>query len=244
MGTGDEVMFFVAPTEPTVIKQLIEPDGVVSLLPEKYGCDVLWFVGKQRWGVQRKELKDFIQSVGDGRLSKEIAQMRCADLGMCMVLIEGKINWSTEGELIWNTRGQVITRSQWRGMLWSIRNEGVHIDFTKDKQDTVEYIRMLGKWSAKEKHVSIMRRPGPANYWGSASNVDYAVHVLQGFDGIGLDRAKAIVQHFGGLPLSWDVSETDLSRVKGIGKVLAKKLVSALEKLDNTTVQGDSNAVE
>jgi ERCC4-type nuclease len=224
--------FIVAPTEPAQFKQLaIDTGGAVTLLPEKMGCDAIWRVRENWWGVQRKELKDFIQSVGDGRLAKEIAQMRSYSLPLPLVLIEGRIRWDTEDRLVWNARGQMITRSQFRGMLWSIRDEGVHIDFTSNVSDTVEYVSMYGRWSEKEKHTSIMRRPSPGNYWGTVSNEDYAVHLLQGFDGVGLDRAKAIVQHFGGVPLQWSVSEKELTRVPGIGKVLAKRLYTALEQV-------------
>lgn len=233
-------LFIVAPTEPPTIKTLIGSDGVVSMLPEHHGCDVVWYVRGVMWGVQRKELKDFIQSVGDGRLAKEIAQMKASGIPMPMVLIEGKVQWNNDDTLKWNSRGQTFTKAQWRGILWSIRSEGIHIDFTSSMLDTVEYIQTLARWSEKDKHQSIMRRPTPGNYWGKATNEDYAVHLLQGFDGVGIDRAKAIVRHFGGVPLDWTVTEKELMQVPGLGKVLAQRLLAALvrtqpEEMSNGT---------
>jgi len=63
----------VAPTEPMTLKAL----GTVSLVPEDYGSDFLWaspVFGLV--GVQRKEASDFVASVMDGRLDKELAQMK------------------------------------------------------------------------------------------------------------------------------------------------------------------------
>lgn len=181
------------------------------------------------WGVQRKELKDLIASVGDGRLAKEVVQMRAAGVPIPMVIVEGSIRFDTAGNLVWNSWGQTFTKNQWRGMLWSLMNEGVHIEYTKDVQETVEFIQTYGRWTLKAKHSSMMRRPGPFSPWGKVTNEDYAVHLLQGFDGLGTDRAKAIVKHFGKVPLAWTVTERELMEVPGIGKTLARKMLEALE---------------
>ncbi|GAJ12504.1 unnamed protein product [marine sediment metagenome] len=55
-------------------------------------------------------------------------------------------------------------------------------------------------------------------------------YILSGFPGIGPERARAIIECFGILPLRWTVDEKQLSRVEGIGKVTARKLISALAK--------------
>lgn len=223
-----DVIFFVAPTERNELKNLIGNTGDISMLPERLGCDVAWRAHGEWWGVQRKELKDLIQSIGDGRLAREIAQMK--HLPLPMILIEGKIHFDAQDNLMWNSRGQTITREQWRKILLSIRDHGIHVDFTQNSLDTSQYVSMLAKWSTKGKHQSLIRRPGPVNYWGKTTNVDFAHHLLQGFDGIGLDRAKAIVDHFGGVPLEWTCTEKELVAVPGLGKITAKKLIEALER--------------
>jgi hypothetical protein len=37
------------------------------------------------------------------------------------------------------------------------------------------------------------------------------------------------VKHFGGVPISWDVTEVQLREVKGIGPTLARKMIKALD---------------
>lgn len=224
-----EIEFYVAPTEPTKLKAIATQ---VSLLPERFGCDVVWY-GKQNgedqlWGVQRKELKDFLASVQDGRLAKEVAQMRASGIPIPLIVIEGKVQFDTGGTLVWNSWGQQYTRAQFKGMLWSLMAEGARIEYTKDINETVEFVKMYALWTSKAKHSSMMRRPTAFSPWGTASNEDWAVHLLQGFEVLGTDRAKAIINHFKGVPLRWTVTREQLMQVPGIGKVIATKLMEAL----------------
>jgi len=223
----------VAPTEPPKLKAIA---AQVSLLPERYGCDVIWW-GKHdlgngpedvMWGVQRKELKDFIASVQDGRLAKEIGQIRASGIPIPTVIVEGKIRWTTDGKLIWNSFGQEITHAQWNGMLWSLQREGLHVTHTTSLDETIEYVQLYSRWSSKTKHTSLMRRPTAFNAFGNAGNEDWAIHLLQGFQPLGVDRAKAIIKHFKGVPLQWTVTKEQLMEVPGIGAKIAKELIEAL----------------
>jgi len=225
----EPIEFYVAPTEP---KQLKAIAAQVTLLPEKYGCDVCWW-GKHdgedaMWGVQRKELRDLIASVGDGRLAKEVAQMRAGGIPIPIIIIEGKIQFDNNGNLQWNSWGQEFTRAQFKGMLWSLMYQGARIEYTRDVVETVELVKMFAHWSVKAKHTSMMKRPTAFSPWGKASNDDWAVHLLQGFEVLGIERAKAVIKHFGGVPLQWTVTEEQLMEVPGIGKGIAAKLIEAL----------------
>lgn len=223
--------FIVAPTEPAALKALAEEGGAISLLPERHGCDVAWYVKGQLWGVQRKEVKDFIASVQDGRLWKEIIQMTTSQIPMPLVLVEGKVQFDNQGNLMNYSYGKPIKDTQWLGMLWSVRQRGVHIDFTSSAVDTAKYISTLARWSEKGAHDSLARRVGARSPWGSVTNEDYGVHLLQSFDGVGVDKARAIYRHFGGVPLEWTVDAKELTRVAGVGKVLAERLIKAMEKV-------------
>ncbi len=225
----NEVELFVAPTEPRQLKAIAT---TVSLLPEKFGCDVVWW-GKhhgedQMWGVQRKELKDLLASIQDGRISKELAQMRAGGIPLPIIVIEGKVQFDSNGNLMWNSWGKDWTRAQFKGMLWSLMNEGAHIDYTKDIGETVDLVKMFAQWSQKAKHGSAMKRPTAFNPWGHATNEDWAVHLLQGFDVLGIERAKAVIKHFGKVPLQWEVTVEQLMEVPGVGKKIAEGLINAL----------------
>lgn len=236
-GKGDEhtTTVFVAPTERhPAIKKL---GTKISTLPEQYGCDILWRAQHQWWGVQRKEIKDFIASIVDGRLAKELGQMR-GHVALPLVVIEGRLRWSTDDVLIENRYGQTINRQQFNGMLFSITAEGANVFFTEDTEHTAQLTKHLILWSQKESHNTMQRRPGPqqASAWGKASNHDWARHLLQGFPGIGNGVADAIIKHFGRVPLTWDVTVSELIKVPGVGKVRARQLLEALETKADTDV--------
>lgn len=213
----------IAPTEPTEIKRL----GASSSVPESYGVDIFWHAKPiGLCGVQRKELTDFIASMQDGRLAKEVVQMQNLDLKA--VIVEGKGRWTRDGELLHNWSR--CTRRQLRGFLWSMRSEGVWVETTDSVEDTVKTVAWLKAWTEKGDHSSLKSRSGPKrSSWGHVSERSYAIHLLSSFQGVGPKTAEAILDHFGGVPLSWDVTEEELIQVDGVGKLTAKRLVKALE---------------
>ena len=219
--------FILAPTErhPALLALVAGEAGTVSMLPEKYGCDVAWRAQDEWWGVQRKEIADFIASIQDGRLAREVAMMK--HLPMRIVVIEGRIQWTTDGELLIGKRATRVTKMQFLGMQWSLQGLGVNVAFTESAYGTAEYIEGLAKWSTKARHSSIMRRPGPVAIWGTVNDEDWALHLLQSFDGLGMEKCKAILKHFGGVPMDWSVTEKEMMEVPGIGKVLARRLMQA-----------------
>lgn len=221
---------FIAPTEPKELKAI----GTVALLPETYGVDVLFAARAQWFGVQRKELSDLIASVHDGRLGKEVSQMK--RLAQGMLLVEGRPQWTDDGELISNGLGYRWTKAQHRGLLWSVRSKGVWVDSTDNLRDTIAIVQMFESWMRKTKHVSLDRRPGPVSYYGKPDDHDYACHLVQGLPGVSETLAKRIVEKYG-VPFGWKISQDDLQSIQGIGKVKAAQLWAALE-LEGSTTDG------
>lgn len=220
----------IAPTEPLPIRAL----GRTSSLPEKRGVDVLFAAKGRMVGVQRKEIHDLVASVHDGRLHREAQIMRgCLDagpgrLGIAVLVVEGRFTWTVDGE--WVENGYRWSRRQHRGLMWSVRSKGIWVEYTSNAAETADLCRDLELWAAKDRHSSLDRRPGPVGMWGKATTREYALHVLQGFEGVGVELAGRIVDHFGRLPVGWLVTAADLEEVPGIGKVKAKRLIDALEQ--------------
>lgn len=213
----------VAPSEPRTIKLL----GQVSSLPEKRGADLIFPAHSTLVCVQRKEISDLIASVQDGRLAKEIQQLRSA--GLAVLIIEGRLRWSSEGLLMNRDYGQPWTRTAHRNLLRSVQQQGVWVDSSEDVADTVSAVLELQEWVLKPKHQSLLRRPGPISPWGKAGNEDWEAWLLQGLDGVGPELAARIVKKFGGAPLQWRVTEKELMEVDGIGPKKARQMVGALE---------------
>lgn len=213
----------ISPTEPVELRAI----GTTTLLPEKFGADVAWAM-KGGWvGVQRKEVKDFIASIGDGRIGQQVSQMQA--LQHAHLIIEGRVTWTTEGEMV-NASGfgRPLTRAQWRGVVWSIQARGVHVGYTDSLADTILFIRQLEAWLKKERHTSLSKRDAVYAPWGKPGNRDFQRHVLMGFPGVGVELADRIIDKFGGIPISWSVTEQELLLVEGIGRKKAQMLLTAL----------------
>jgi ERCC4-type nuclease len=220
-----DVPIFISSTEPEDFRKHF-PGHKSSTLPERYGCDVAWPVGGVWWGVQRKELRDFVASVQDGRLGKELGQMR--SLPFPVVVLEGEARF--QGGFLDLGYRKPLTKKQWLGMQFGVMGQGVQIIKTRDKRETAEIVKLLLEWSLKGKHGSVMTRPGPTHAWGKADNRAYQEHFLMGIPGVGLDLAKRILDRFGGIPMSWKVSEDALMEIDGIGAVKAKAIYDTLPR--------------
>lgn len=217
---------FVSPAEPERLRR----DRKVSSLCEQRGADFL-FVAHGQWvGIQRKEIQDFIASLGDGRLQKELAQLQSCHHRI--LILEGKVSWTTEGEMLGKGYGRTWTRKQWRGVLWGIRNYGVWVDFTDNLSDTDITLTWIEQYFTKDNHNSLTRRPGPVSLWGQPSNEDYQRHLVMGLPGVGPELADRIVRTFNGVPFGWRITKEDLLQVDGIGKKKAETIYNCILSLE------------
>lgn len=210
----------ISPTEPALLKDI----GRVSSTPEQYGVDFLWPSHAGLVGVQRKEIKDLIASLRDGRLAKEMGQWGRLDI--VILIVEGRMQWSTEGYLL-STRQ--FTKTQLLGVLFSVQMTGAWCLQTETMGDTALYVKSLETWLSKDRHGSLRTRPKAQGSWGAADNREWGIHLLQSFSGIGNGVAGNIYDYFGGVPLKWTCTEGELMDVKGVGRLRAMKMMEALD---------------
>lgn len=203
--------------------------GTVSSLPEKWGCDVLIRTNRLWVGVQRKAIPDFIASIMDGRLAKEVQQMAaCGRLDIKCLLIEGEPQFTTDGVYMGSGYGSQFTMAQFRGVLWSARERGLWVDFTKSITETRVWLKMMEQWAGKDKHAALDRRPAAFGAWGKPDSREFGIHLLQGLPNVGPELAARIFDHYGGVPWTWAVTAEELMEIPGVGKKRAKDMLSAL----------------
>lgn len=215
----------VSPTEPPALKKL----GIVSMLPERYGCDLL-FASRGRWfGVQRKEFGDLLASMRDGRIAQQVAMMN--GLEQAMFVIEGmdKVRWGVDGASLDGYTN--ITLGQIRALLWSVRDRGMWVDRTSSLTDTVQLVGDFERWCKKPGHKALSTRPGPVGNWGTATSKEWQSHLLQGFPGVGVELADRILDEVG-MPLQWRVTRGELARVHGMGAKKIDKLARAVPGME------------
>lgn len=212
----------ISPTEPKKLRDA----GTTSLVPESYGCDVLLYSPTYGpVGVQRKELSDLVASVRDGRLARQLIQMK--QLNLVVLLLEGRAKWTKDGSLIGHTNWTI---AQHHGVIWSIQSRGIWLASTDTLDDTIAWLSLFQKWCAKKRHTSSLEsRPAGRDEFGKeVRGRDFGIHLLQSFPGMGRETAGNVVDYFKGVPLQWTVTSQELREVKGIGAGRAKSLVSML----------------
>lgn len=223
----------LSPAEPVEFHSLGDRSHIVEA---EYGADFLVAGKGFLVAVQRKQFPgDFLASVADGRFPVLLPRMLNAEFRI--LLLEGRPRWSTTGALLnfdWG-RGKDFTRSHLRAMLWSLHWVwGVTAMWTDDRADTLDFLRDLRRWAEKDRHEALGVRPpiDKGDFRRTPKPRDRAVHILQGFDGVGPAVAESIYDHFGFLPLRWAVEESDLLAVPGVGPGRVRKLVEVVPALE------------
>lgn len=210
----------ISPTEPVQIRRM----GQTSLKPESHGSDILLATRMGLVGIQRKEVKDLVASVYDGRLDKELSQMKSLD--GAILIVEGKQLWSSDGLMLgiqsrWSRKQQIGLElsAQLRGC-WTLRSGSI--------TETIDLVLMVQDWAMKERDI-ISQRHGPMSPWGSRGSTDWLYHLIQGLEGVGPKLARVIVDRYG-CPFKWkdDVTVEGLMTLEGIGIGRAEKIYGAL----------------
>jgi ERCC4-type nuclease len=212
----------ISNTEPFKLREL----GTVSTFPEEFGCDLLMAANGTWAGVQRKEVKDLLGSIGDGRLGEQILKM-ATGLEYRMLVIEGSLKWTLDGELVGQTWGRGISRANLRKLLWSVRAAGVWVEWTDTLDDTIGLVLAFEQWCRKEHHSSLGGRAGVRSSWGKANNRDYQIHLLQGLPGVGVELAGRILDQLG-MPFGWRVGREELLTVDGLGNKKVDRMMEAI----------------
>lgn len=219
----------VAPTELRhPVFRALTTNGRGSNKPEDYGCDFLFVHKREFYGVQRKELKDFVASANDGRLGQEVAQMQ--DCALAILVVEGAPRWANDGQLMLNRWTGRWTEARHYGVLWGMAKQGVSSYSTNDVAGTARIVTLFEKWVKKEKHGSLEVRPTPRDSFGHTSREQRRRHILMGIPGVGVELADRLTS-LDQFPLALTCDDSTLLAVEGIG---AGKLKKIKEVFDDT----------
>lgn len=214
-----------SPAEPAEIRAQF----TVSGLCETLGADFL-LASPAGWiGIQRKEVRDLVASVRGDRICRELGQG--ADLAQMVLIVEGDWRWQANGQSL---VVDGFTRAQYDGLMLAFQHEQWWVLHTPTIHETITTVQRAANWFAKEHHHSLRQRPNHRGVWGTHTNRDWAIHLLQSFDGVGVELAGRIYDQLG-VPLAWTVTEKDLLAVPGVGK---KKAATILRALDSGPIVG------
>lgn len=218
----------ISPTEPAQLRAI----GTSNLLPETFGADVFFAVrgaddASVKVGIQRKEIKDLVNSVNNDLLGIELNKMKRLDIAI--LLIEGNFRWTTSGVSLVCPGWSV---SEHRALLFSVSSRGYWILQSSNLAETIELSLALEKWMRKPQHSLLRNRTGPKSKWGKANDKDFGIHLLSSFPGVNYTIAERIWEKFGGVPLKWDCELEELLEVDGIGEHKLRSLWEGVGRRD------------
>lgn len=236
-------MILIAPTEHDLQKvaaqiqtlaatnsNAVPPPSIkISSLPEQHGCDIISLTKSGVLGFQRKTIPDLYASLQDGRLYYEVDQITAsATLTHSYLVIESTLPRTADN----NLTEAAISVSTLRSLIAKLGAKGITYLPTSTPTDTLDCVIQLSRYVSSSRFTETTRAKLLTNEWGKVSSEAYALFLLQSFPGIGPKSARAILDHFGRVPLHWSITATELALVPGIGRKTAERLLSSLETLE------------
>lgn len=158
--------------------------------------------------VERKSIKDFVDSVIDGRLFSQALNLK-QHYSKPIIIIE------KEGVV------ERITLSSFYGALASmISDYNVPVIITENPSETAFLLYSIAKREQLEKKKSIKIREGvkPVNM------KEIQKYILAGIPGISTVLAERLLEKFSTLQRIFTADEKELMEVKGIGETIAKRI--------------------
>lgn len=169
-----------------------------------------------RVAAERKTVHDFIASIMDGRLFRQLLDLK-SEFEVPVLIIEGENLFSSDG----------IHPNALRGALASVITDiGAYVIWTRNPGETAEMLYALAKREQVKENSNVSVR-GKRRFRSENQQQEF---LLAGLPKISTAKAKALLKHFGTPLRVLSASEAELMQVKGIGKTLAKSIRSLLDK--------------
>jgi len=206
---SDKILVVCDYREREVAEQLRKLGAVVNTM----SLDLADFVCSERVCVERKTHKDFIASIIDGRLFEQMRLLK-AEYEKPIMIIEGYSNARINPNALKAAIASVLI------------GYGIPLVTTKNPADTARMIY----WIAQKEQ------------FGNSKNVAIKVgkkqkdikrlqeQIVASLPGVSTVIGKRLLQCFGSIAAIALAEESELQRVKGIGKRLAKKIKKVLNE--------------
>jgi len=169
-----------------------------------------------RVGVERKEVDDFLNSLINGTLFRQVKFLRDAFPRPVLII---------EGDGLF-TKRNMSHQAIYGAMVSIIIDYGVSIISTKNGQDTAELLLVM----AKREHGSEKKTYSLRSEKHSMNISDQQQFIIEGLPQISSVMAKRLLDHFESIRALMNASEDELMEVKGVGKNIAQRIVHILNE--------------
>lgn len=167
--------------------------------------------GRFLW--ERKNLVDLAMAIEDGRLFQQALRLAGTALRPAIVL---------EG----TSRDLQRSGMRWEGALVTVSLFfGIPLLRSRTPEETVSTMLFAARQAR-----ALTTRTLPRHSWRPRGKRARQLYILQGFPGIGPERARRLLDRFGNIESVVNARREDLRSVDGIGKCLSSKIRWALEE--------------
>ena len=165
--------------------------------------------------IERKTIRDFVNSIIDNRLFIQIKNMKeCCERQI--LIVEGE-------EDIYSQRN--VHPNAIRGAIASIALDfNISMVETKNPEETANMLISIEKRISKEKKEIELHKRKPISTQGEQ------LYIVSSLPSIGTQLAKNLLKKFGNIKSIFNASEKELMKVEGIGKEKAKKIYEIINK--------------
>jgi DNA excision repair protein ERCC-4 len=195
--------------------------GVPEKLSEIDGMQIVWaslktgdYVVDRLLAVERKTAEDLARSIIDGRLFRQVSEMR-RRYPRALVLLEG---WQSGVDVLG------VSAAALQGALISVAAVfGVPIIYTTGAADSARSMAWMAEQVRQSRQIGRIRWGYRPKGWHKR-----ALFILQGLPHVGPRRAQALLDEFGSVEAVVRARREDLMRVTGIGQSMAGAMRVAL----------------
>lgn len=172
--------------------------------------------------VERKSIPDFCLSIKDGRLFKQAGKLMNSRIPACLIL-EGKNREFQQTDFSPKSLQGILLSMSLAFRLPILR--------TKDTHESVQV--MLQSFKQLTRNKLEEQRFYPRSFHSKLKRDPFLaqkIHILEGFPGVGVDKAERLLMKFGNLYSVFTADAEDLMNVSGIGRKTADGIVEILKK--------------
>ena len=172
------------------------------------------YVLSSRIGVERKNVDDFLESLIQGKLFRQISKLRDSYSRPILIL---------EGENLYTKRN--INHNAIFGSLASISVDfGIPVLTTKDPTETADLLKILARREQKDEKKAVAIR-GEKTQMSLKERQQF---LIEGLPNVSAVIAKRLLAHFGSIKDVVNASEKELQEVAGVGKNIAFEIKKVL----------------
>ena len=218
-------MILISPSEPSELRQALSATN--SPLCEELGSDILVPTIRGLLGVQRKTIADFISSLEDGRLSKQLPLL-CNCVGLPVLLLEGELRFNDDGRLLLGIRPTRFTQQAVHNLIRSISYvSGISVERSTGLADTPVIINELIEFISRE-HKSLLKRPKIQGAWGKPTVHEALGFFYQGIPTVGTVLSQNLMKKYPCPVGLVNATFEDLQALPMVGKQRARVIFSFL----------------